>query len=218
VLFCRRPTPGAGKRRLARTVGDEAAFQLAEALLGCAVEDAESWNGPVIVSPESQSDAEWATGLLRRRGGVVAPQPSGTQGERLNAVDARLRSLGFEHLLFIGSDAPSLQARALEAAAAGLRAVDVVLAPADDGGVTLMASRCPWPALSDLPWSTADLGQALATRCREAGRTVSWVEGTYDVDELADLRTAAAALAGDSRPARSRLRAILSAVLAGASP
>jgi len=59
-----------------------------------------------------------------------------------------VRALGHERVLFIGSDAPSLTVSDLLAAHTALDTADVVLAPARDGGVTLMGSRLAWPDLA----------------------------------------------------------------------
>lgn len=213
VVFCRRPAPGVGKQRLARAVGPEVALEVAAGLLDCAKEDAESWPEDLIVSPAEQNDVSWARGLLERPV-LVQAQPAGTLGARLNAVDRALRARGFRRLLFIGTDAPSLRPADLLAARDALEDTDVALAPAADGGVTLMAARIAWPDLTTLPWSTSALGAALEQRCRDAGLRVQRLPGSYDVDELEDLQRAHLELARDERPARRRLRATLERVLA----
>ena len=205
VLFCRRPAPGHGKQRLARHLGTTAALDIAEALLECALEDARAWPGPWILCPSRPEDAPWATRLAGATGSVLA-QGGGNLGERLNAVDAQLRERGHSRVLFIGSDAPSLRTQILGAAAQALAHADVVLAPAADGGVILMGSRLPWPPLAALPWSEPTLGAMLQRHCRDSGFTVTEVEGSYDVDEPADIDTAIAALSRDERSARRRLR------------
>jgi uncharacterized protein len=208
VLFCRRPQPGEGKQRLARSLGATAALAIAGALLDCALEDAAAWPGALVIAPHRTADAPWAAGLLARAA-IVQPQPEGNLGERLNAVDRAVRALGHERLLFIGSDAPSLAVSDLAAAAAALERSDVVLAPAQDGGVTLMGARCAWPDLAPLPWSEPSLGRALESACRARGLSVMHVAASYDVDEACDLATARRALAPDARPARRRLHELL---------
>lgn len=208
VLFCRRPLPGDGKRRLARALGDTQTFAVARALLQCALEDAQQWPGPLILSPAQPGDAEWAGQLLRRTVRVI-PQPGGNLGDRIAAIDTLVRRDGCDRVLFIGSDAPSLHPLDLAAASETLDRSDVVLIPAADGGVTLMGSRAGWPALIGLPWSQATLGSALAHACRTAGFTVTMLEESYDVDEPADCLLAIERLAQDERPARRRLRALL---------
>ena len=209
VLFCRRPAPGEGKRRLARALGDTQAFAVAQALLQCALEDAAQWPGELVLSPARGADASWAAGLLQRSAAVI-PQPEGNLGERIAAVDAHLRSAGRDRVLFIGSDAPSLDPLHLATAAEALERADVVLVPAVDGGVALMGARSGWPDLAALPWSQPTLGESLARACRDSGRSVVLLEASYDIDEPDDCLLAIERLAPDTRPARRRLRALLS--------
>jgi rSAM/selenodomain-associated transferase 1 len=197
VIFLRRPALGEGKQRLAGEIGREAAQSVAEALLECVLEDARAWPRGVVLAPARAADADWARGLLD--GAQVEPQTAGNLGERLQSVDARLRARGFRRLLFIGSDAPSLSPGYLEQARALLDRCDVALGPAHDGGVALMGSGRPWPALALLPWSTSQLGAALERSCREAGYSIGWLPATYDIDNFADVHRAATALADDSR-------------------
>jgi uncharacterized protein len=208
VLFCRRPRLGEGKQRLARALGATAALAISRALLDCALEDAAAWPGALVIAPYGAADAAWAARLLARAV-TVQPQPEGNLGERLSAVDAAVRVLGHERLLFIGSDAPSLTVPDLSAAAAALERWDVVLAPAQDGGVTLMGARRAWGDLARLPWSEPSLGRALESACRARGLSVRRMPPSYDVDEASDLATARAALAADSRTARRRLHELL---------
>ncbi|MGH8319972.1 MAG: TIGR04282 family arsenosugar biosynthesis glycosyltransferase [Steroidobacteraceae bacterium] len=212
VLFCRRPALGNGKQRLARSLGATAALAIAEALLECALEDAAAWPGPVVISPASAEDAAWAA-VLTGDPERVLTQGEGNLGRRLNRVDASLRRRGCERVLFIGSDAPSLRPDDLCAAAQSLADADVVLVPAEDGGVTLVGSRVAWPDLTALPWSQSTLGAALERRCREARLSVVRLPGSYDVDEASDLPAAIAMLSSDDRPARARLRELLVAAL-----
>ena len=207
MVFCRRPRLGEGKRRLARALGAPRTLAIAQALLECALEDASAWPGALVIAPENPAEASWAHGLLERAS--VQAQPPGNLGERLNAVDAAVRALGHERVLFIGSDAPSLTLSDLSAAHAALDASDVVLVPARDGGVTLMGSRLAWPDLAPLPWSEPTLGEALEECCRSHARSVMRLPDSYDVDELSDLLTARHALAADPRPARRRLHELL---------
>ena len=208
VLFCRRPTLGNGKQRLARTLGAARALAIASALLECALEDAAEWPGELVIAPASPEDVPWAEGLLARPA-RVEPQCEGNLGQRLNALDAALRARGCQQIIFIGSDAPALKVYDLLAAAQALERADVVLIPAVDGGVTLMGSRVAWPNLADLPWGGSSLGDALQGCCRQHGLSVLRKPPSFDIDEASDLMTARVALVGDKRPARRRLRDLL---------
>lgn len=212
VVFCRRPAPGIGKQRVAAAAGTDFARALGEHLLAAALEDAAGWPGPVVLAPADAGDADWAATLAGATGRVVAQGP-GNLGERIAHVDARLRAGGEARLLYIGSDAPLLDFAYYARARRALDHADVVLGPAEDGGVTLMGARRPWPALADLPWSTAGLDDALGRRCRAAGLSVARLDPRYDVDEIEVLPRLAADLARDPRPARRALREWLDASL-----
>lgn len=204
VIFCKRPLPGQGKQRIAATLGTELAYEIATALLQCALEDARDWPGPVVLSPVSDADQGWAADLLERDC-LVVPQCDGNLGQKLNFVDSKVREMGYRRLLFIGTDAPEHRAEHYRALTDLLLADQVALRPAADGGVTAMGSVAAWPDLSQLPWSTETLGDSLAELCRVSGFQVAFSEPGYDVDNQADLIRLKRSLAQDLRPARQQL-------------
>lgn len=216
VLVCKRPSLGHGKQRLARHLGFEATKLVAEALLACAVEDAGSWPGPVIIAPASQHDYDWAIALLQpfKPQALVMPQVSGNLGQRLNALDLTLRRQGNNQLVYIGSDAPSLSLADYSIVRERLHQYDTVLKPAIDGGVVLMSSCCAWPELSDLPWSSDKLAITLTDACHAAGHSVCILEKDSDVDELDDFMRLTTRLMKDRRPARRALHQLVCCIAA----
>ena len=205
VVFCRRPQPGIGKKRIAADLGAIKTSVLAEHLLATTLEDASHWTGPVVLAPATEDDTAWAGELLDRPCEVMA-QPEGNLGVRINTVDRELRQAGHTHLIFVGSDAPILDADYFARAATALSTHDAVLGPADDGGVTLMGSGRIWPQLADLPWSSNKLGDALELICIKEGLTVYSLDRRYDIDRANDLPRLYGDLRNDKRPARRRLR------------
>ena len=203
VLICKRPALGHGKQRLAVHIGVERALNIAEHLLDCALEDLRSWHGPVVIAPDQRDACDWAAQLMPQA--LCLAQTAGNLGERINDLDHSLRGLGHRQLLYIGSDAPALTPDDYQRVHAALGTHDTVLVAARDGGVVLMASKLPWPDLTALPWSTPELGYALADACRRVGHSVALSGKSFDIDEQADLPLAAQALADDPRAARRRL-------------
>jgi len=204
VLLCKRPAPGHSKQRLAAQIGAGPALQIAGLLLDCALEDLQQWPAARVIAPDHVQHLAWAQALCPQA--TVLGQSAGNLGQRLNALDQQLRQLGHRQLLFIGSDAPVLQQTDFERVTALLDSTDTVLLAAKDGGVVLMASNRPWPELSQLPWSTPLLGQALAECCRAAGHSVQLTGEYFDIDHREDLLLLESALQADSRPARINLR------------
>lgn len=116
-------------------------------------------------------------------------QPGRTFGERLaRAADAC--QVPDRPLMVVGTDAPDLETRHVTAAIAHLRADPgcVVLGPARDGGVYLIASSAPLgPVLAGTRWRRRDTGSALARRFRAAGHRVVFLETLGDLDRRVDL-------------------------------
>ncbi len=205
ILVCKRPSLGFSKQRLAANLGKIKTQHIANALLNCALEDAADWAGQVVIAPSSQQDQNWAATLISTPNKHIQPQTTGNLGQRLNNLDKTLRSHSMKQLIFIGSDAPILKPADYIAVTEALQHQDTVLISAIDGGVILMASNLPWPDLTDLPWSTNLLGEALATCCRETGQSVTILSQGFDVDEPSDLIKLTKTLITDQRPARQAL-------------
>ncbi|PCI46282.1 MAG: hypothetical protein COB49_08705 [Alphaproteobacteria bacterium] len=204
VIFCKRPTLFQGKQRLAKTIGAPQTYIFAKAFLMCALEDARSWPGPVVLSPASAEDRAWAGGLLERDHHILA-QPEGCLGHRLQAIDQQLRNLGHDKIIFIGTDAPILAPHHYQEARKALEEYDVVLSPASDGGVTIMGSRKGWPQMTGLPWSTEHLGATLENLCCDHGHRVKKISPSYDIDVEEDLLKLWRDMRDEQRPARQEL-------------
>lgn len=202
VVFFKAPERS--KRRLADEIG-ELATQAATRLWDCVIEDVESWRGGIVYAPAEVEDADWLGQQLTESHAAVL-QHGVNLGARINHVDGILRNSGETRLIYVGTDCPAMAPDYLALAAELLGEVDVVLGPASDGGVVLMASRAPWPPLEALPWSTSALRVELASICRKAGRSLAELDPRDDVDTVDALLAAGKSLAADTRPARRALR------------
>ena len=214
VLLCKRPAPGHSKQRLAQQLGEQSALQVALGLLDCAVEDLQQWPGPKVLAPDHAQHLAWGQALCPPA--QCLPQGEGNLGQRLNDLDRRLRQQGQRSLLFIGSDCPALSAADYQRVTELLAQCDTVLLMAEDGGVVLLASNRPWPDLSELPWSTAQLGAALIDCCRAAGHSLQLAGELFDIDHQEDLPALLKLLAADLRPARQQLRTVLDNLMGNA--
>ncbi len=212
ILFCKRPRPGIGKQRLARSLGQDAAYRIAELLHGCALAQLASWPGHSVVAAADASDCDWYRDQHPWIEAIVA-QRGENLGQRINRLDRVLRAAGHQQQIIIGSDMPEQTPQQLLHAAELLERYDVVLSAADDGGVTLMAARKPWPDLSHLPWSSGQLGEALVNACEREGLAVGWVEPCADVDLVHDLRRLTGTLANDSRAPQQALCKLIQEII-----
>ena len=208
VLLCRRPQLREGKRRLAASLGDDYTFNVAQALLQCALEDLQAWQGQQVVSPSQKDDTSWFQHLLfdlNLKRAALWPQSQGNLGQRINALDQSLYDAGHLARIYIGSDSPILDASLYSHVDKALQTHDMVLVPASDGGVVLMATKQPWPDLRTLPWSEANLCSELSELCLANELSLARLDTYFDVDNDADLLRAMHCLEHDQRPARQHL-------------
>ncbi|HEU0202774.1 MAG TPA: TIGR04282 family arsenosugar biosynthesis glycosyltransferase, partial [Burkholderiaceae bacterium] len=123
--------------------------------------------------------------VAQRHGVALAAQAGSDLGARMaHAFDTALAHAA--RCVLIGTDCPAMTPAHIAQAAELLRAHDVVLQPALDGGYVLIGLRAPQPALfRDIAWGSAEV--LAATRARIAARRLAGVE----LPPLPDLDTAA---------------------------
>lgn len=204
VIVAKRPKPGQGKQRLAATLGQPSAFEIAQQLFVCTLEDGLSWPGPKVLAISDQADLSWAKNQVPNDW-TVLHQTTGNLGERLNMLDAQLRAKGHQHHIYIGTDCPLIHTNYLTEVSAHLQRSDFVIGDAEDGGVVVMANAKPWPDLAPLAWSTSQLGRQLANKVTENNDSLSTVRMLYDIDTQADLVKLQLDLAHDKRSSRIKL-------------
>jgi len=180
VLFIRAPQLGAGKRRLARAIGDVATVRfewLMLALMLRRLAGDRRWHLRIAVTPNiaRRQASRW------RRGIDAMGQGGGDLGIRMRRA---LASCPPGPVVLVGGDIPALAAPHVAAAFRLLGCCDLVFGPAEDGGFWLIGARSPrhMPPLFDhVRWSSQ---YALADSLAELSRRikVGFVERLEDVD------------------------------------
>lgn len=180
VIFARAPRLGAVKRRLARDIGDVAAWRFYSAVLRRMAER---------LGPDPRWDCRLATTGGPARWPAHVPridQGGGDLGARMGRV---MRTLPPGPVVIIGTDIPDIAPRHIAAAFAALGRREAVFGPADDGGYWLIGlRRRPFrPTLvGPVRWSTkhalADTERLLGPRIRAAR-----LETLTDVDDAESL-------------------------------
>jgi rSAM/selenodomain-associated transferase 1 len=185
AVLAKAPIPGLVKTRLVPVLGEEGAAELYRRLLLHAVACAASAGiGPVTLwgAPDASHPAFHA--LAARFGISLASQPDGDLGARMLAAIAAAQG----PVLVIGSDCPALTAQHLRSAADALRAADVVIVPAQDGGYALIGMQRPHRALfSHMTWSAPTVMEETRARLRRLGLVWREMATVWDVDTPADL-------------------------------
>lgn len=185
AVFAKAPVAGRVKTRLSRTLGVQPAAYAYKQLLRermAALEAAALAPLELWVAPHAHP---FLSSLARRYGARLRTQPRGDLGARM------MTALGGDApSVVIGGDCAGLPTRYVgDALAALYGGARVVLAPAADGGYTMVGARSPPRVMfRNLPWGSPRV-MAL-TRQRLTRHAVAFVELplTWDVDDYADWR------------------------------
>ena len=179
VLFVRAPQLGAGKRRLAREIGDVATVRFERLMIALLLRRLADrrWRLRIAVTP----DKACRHGRHWHRGIPAIGQGNGDLGVRMRRA---LAACPPGPVVLVGGDIPALAAHHVAAAFHLLGRHDLVFGPAEDGGFWLVgARRSPrLPRLFEqVRWSSPyALTDTLARLPR--GVTVGFVERLEDVD------------------------------------
>jgi hypothetical protein len=117
------------------------------------------------------------------------PQRGRLFGERFANAFSDVFALGYDQVLAVGGDVPSLSASELAAAFEALGDGKVALGPSPDGGVYLIGvSGDPRGLLGEVRWRTAHVLEDLLFAIEERGKDVALLRELADVDRRSDLR------------------------------
>lgn len=123
---------------------------------------------------------------------LVAQRGSGF-ADRLANGQADMFAAGFDRVVLMSGDSPTVEPKLVDMAIRRLDDVDVVLGPARDGGYTLLAARQPTPALfQHVDMSTPQVLTQTVARAREADLRIRLVAPRHDIDMVADYENALA--------------------------
>lgn len=186
AVMAKAPVAGLAKTRLAPALGAEGAARLAARFLQQTLQQAlASGLGPVhlFAAPGPDHAAfDAADPRVQRHA-----QADGDLGLRMLQVFRDLQDQA-DGVLLMGTDAPALDAAALQGCAAELATHDAVAVPTRDGGYVLIGLRRPCPALFEpMPWSTPAVMALTRQRAAAAGLRLAERPALVDIDEPADL-------------------------------
>ncbi len=193
VIMARAPRLGAVKRRLARDLGDLAAwrfYRLAAAAVLRRLGRDPRWRTWLAVTPDRAARAR--RGLWPLRCDLLCQGP-GDLGARMGRL---LQGLPPGPAVIVGSDIPDLRAAHIARAFRLLGDHDWVFGPASDGGYWLVGARRrrapPRLAFTGVRWSSKHaLADSLANL---KGARVAFLEELDDVDTGEDLTRVTARL------------------------
>jgi uncharacterized protein len=202
VIVCKTPIGGLSKTRLSPPLLPEQCARISECFirdLSRSVQKLADESAVAGVALYTPYGSEAHLRSLLPAAFRLHPQGDGDLGARLSKGAADLFGEGYEGVILINSDSPTLPLSILREAAGALRGGDrVVLGPAIDGGYTLIGLSRPHPRLfEEIPWSTPAVHALTVSRAREIGVPVLNLATWYDVDDAGSLELLAAEMRGE---------------------
>jgi uncharacterized protein len=208
LVVAKAPVPGQAKTRLAASVGERAAADIAAAaLLDTLDAVADAPVAARVVALTGDLDDACARREIRSRLAdfTVLPQRGATFAERLVNAHADAAAATGLPVLQIGMDTPQVTDELIGECARELLAADAVLGPARDGGWWVLGVTSPAMAdcLRTIPMSRADTGAVTLAALGDTAVNVSLVQSLADVDTVDDVDAVRRECAPDSRFARA---------------
>jgi uncharacterized protein len=205
LVVAKAPVPGLAKTRLAATVGEQAAADIAAAALLDTLDAVVATAvGQRVVAMTGDLDRACRARELRDLLGAFTVIEQRGDGFADRLANAHADAAGSQPVLQIGMDTPQVDPDLLTDCARRLLTVPALLGMARDGGwwVLGVADGATAECLRDVPMSQADTGAVTLAALASTGISVSLVEELHDVDTVDDIPLVRAACRPSSRFAR----------------
>jgi rSAM/selenodomain-associated transferase 1 len=192
VVMAKAPREGKVKTRLSGALSPEEARRLYVAFLSDAFalmedvkEERENLALALCYTPEGEEEAFEE---VEREGSLMIAQRGEDLGERLTNCFADLFALGFESIVVIGADSPTLPVEyVFDAFECFETDDDVVIGPTEDGGYYLVGMRKLHERIFErIPWGGEGALDATIERAREAELNLVLLPEWRDVDTPED--------------------------------
>lgn len=209
TVFAKNPMPNRVKTRLTPALSPEQAAALYTAFLTDWCETLMALPDVALVIAYTPLDAQSDLQALIGDDVIYIPQMGVDLGARLTSATQWAAEHGYQKILLVGSDSPTLPLSYISQAIADLDVCDMVIGPSVDGGYYLIGfssanlTRVVPHIFEGIAWSTRQVFQQTIARIRSVEASLGLLPPWYDVDTPEDLaflhaHLSAMHLAGDT--------------------
>ena len=182
IVFVKNIVLGKVKTRLAKTIGNTAAFNVYKDLFNITQRetlkldiDRHIYFSDVIINAPWPNDDKYV------QNGVDI-------GERMENAFKKGFELGYEKIILIGSDLPDISTDIINKGFNQLNGTDFVFGPALDGGYYLVGmKKLMFGLFQNKPWSTSQLMKSTHLFITDKGKSISYLQELNDIDTIEDL-------------------------------
>ena len=182
IVFVKNSKLGKVKTRLAKTIGNLAAFEVYNALVNItelAIEPLQI--DKRIYFSDAIIEAKWPSCFK-------AVQYGENLGERMKNAFTKAFQDGYQRVVLIGSDLPEITPQHIKNGLTSLEKSDVVFGPAIDGGYYLIGmTRMCNLIFDNKPWSQSNLLELTLEELSENNISYTLLEALNDIDTFEDL-------------------------------
>lgn len=186
MIFVRNPEKGKVKTRLAKSVGDQKAFDIYIKMLQHIKNitknipfDKAIFYSEFIDKGDLWTDENYSK-FLQNGDGI---------GERMNNAFIKSFSLNYKKVIIIGSDIPDLTEKDIIDAFEGLDKSDCVIGPSKDGGYYLLGMKALYTSLfENKQWSTNSVLNDTMNDFEKLGLNFHIMPVLTDIDEIEEMK------------------------------
>jgi len=183
IVFVKNIKMGKVKTRLAKTIGDASAFEIYKALVEITEKATTNLNiDKRIYFSDVIIKTKW-------KGTPKFVQNGEDLGERMNNAFIDSFKDGYEHVVLIGTDLPTISEKIILKSFDELNTSEIVFGPAEDGGYYLVGmSTLNSFIFQNKSWSTSKLLSETLNEIQQNKIEVSMLETLNDIDTFEDLQ------------------------------
>ncbi|MCO4821768.1 MAG: TIGR04282 family arsenosugar biosynthesis glycosyltransferase [Flavobacteriaceae bacterium] len=184
IVFVKNIKLGKVKTRLAKTVGNEAAFTVYSALVDITERATSQLNTDKrIYFSDAIVDSKWPLEYKNVQQGKDL-------GERMKNAIAQGFADGYQNIILIGSDLPTISNDIITHGFDSLKDNEVVFGPAQDGGYYLIGlTKMQHCIFENKPWSTNKLLDLTLEELKSKNIKFGLIETLNDIDTFEDLQS-----------------------------
>ena len=182
IVFVKNIKLGKVKTRLAKTIGNQGAFEVYSELVKVTEKATEDLSvDKRIYFSDAAVDTIWENDYKSVQQGVDL-------GERMQNAFKKGFEDGYERIVLIGSDLPDITANHINKGLEALKQNDVTFGPAEDGGYYLIGlSKMHNFVFDNKPWSEQHLLEETLSELKKNSITFTTLEILNDIDTFEDL-------------------------------
>lgn len=206
VIFAKAPIPGQVKTRLCPPLTPDEAATLHGSFVLDTLERTKAAGAKLTLPFDRYLACAPSSALVffqimeERQGVTLIDQVGEDLGARMRHALERLLAQGYQRVIIVGTDIPSLPLDHYRQALRLLDSRDLVLGPALDGGYYLIGLKQALPDLfTGIPWSTDRVLAATQEKAADLGLTTALLPAWRDVDTIADVQALIDASALDAK-------------------